>query len=91
MKYLSVAPWLPLAIATTLLIPSAASAQKLKGTKPNIILIITDCRHLDVLQHTVRPYHQDAPFCPFAPYCVLYSLSSALSGSNCASLLPGWF
>jgi len=42
MKNLSVAPWLLLAIATTLLVPSAASAQKLKGTKPNIILIITD-------------------------------------------------
>src|SRR6202140_1325817 len=31
-----------LAIAATFLVPSSAAAQKLKGTKPNIILIITD-------------------------------------------------
>src|SRR5580704_9184371 len=42
MKRIHVLPWLMLAMATTLLIPSSASAQKLAGTKPNIILIITD-------------------------------------------------
>src|SRR5208282_2229968 len=42
MKRISVAPAVLLAIATTLLVPASASAQKLAGTKPNIILIITD-------------------------------------------------
>src|SRR5580765_8030021 len=42
MNKLNVTPWLLLAIAATLLVPSAASAQKLAGKKPNIILIITD-------------------------------------------------
>ena len=42
MKKLCNARWLLLAVATTLYVPAAASAQILKGTKPNIILIITD-------------------------------------------------
>src|SRR5580765_7152542 len=42
MNKLNVTPWLLLAIAATLLVPSAASAQKLAGKKPNIILILTD-------------------------------------------------
>src|SRR5260370_753794 len=42
MKKLKNAPWVLLTIAATLVFPAAASAQNLKGTKPNIILIITD-------------------------------------------------
>src|SRR5471030_951856 len=42
MKNVAVAPLTVVAIAMTFLIPSFASAQKLSGTKPNIILIITD-------------------------------------------------
>src|SRR4051794_3011278 len=42
MKKNGVAPWLLLAMAATLLAPSPIWAQKLAGTKPNIILIITD-------------------------------------------------
>jgi arylsulfatase len=38
----SLAPWTLLALAATMVVPSPAAAQKLAGSKPNIILIITD-------------------------------------------------
>src|ERR1700733_8259534 len=42
MKKINLAPGILVALALALMVPSSAAAQNLKGTKPNVILIVTD-------------------------------------------------
>src|SRR5436189_2353795 len=72
---------LAMAAAATLIVPSTASAQRLAGTKPNIILIITDdqgygdlsCHGNPILKtpHIDRLYARSVRFTDFhvSPTC----------------------